>query len=419
MADILEDLKAATGGHVREAGPDDVVAGMPPRWVASPASTAETSALLTAAAGHGLSVVARGSGTKLDWGAPPERVDVVVDTTRMDEVVEHAAGDLIVVVGAGRRLADLQADLATSGQRLGIDPARAGTVGGAVATAATGPTRLFHGAVRDLVIGMRFVRADGVIAHAGGKVVKNVAGYDLGKVLTGSFGTLGIITEVAFRLHPVPGAQRWVTGAVSQPGGIQQAVSALVHSQLVPSAVELDRSGGAGTLAVLVEGIPPGVEQRVAEATALLRGVGVEATDSESAPDWWGGEPGHDGGVLLKVTHEIAGIGRLLEALDETATATGLSTSFRGSPAVGTAHVGVSSQRAESVSGEAVRDLIERLRRSASTFGGSVVVLEAPPDVRESVDVWGPVSAVDLMRSVKQQFDPERRLAPGRFVGGI
>ena len=419
MADILDDLKATADGHVREAGPDDAVAGVRPQWVVTPASTAETAALLTAAARHGLSVVARGSGSKLDWGAPPERVDVLVDTTRMDQVVEHAAGDLIVVVGAGRRLPDLQADLAKAGQRLGIDPARAGTVGGAVATAATGPLRLFHGSVRDLVIGMRFVRADGVVAHAGGKVVKNVAGYDLGKLLTGSFGTLGIITELAFRLHPVPAAQRWLTGSVSEPRGIQQAVSALVHSQLVPSAVELDRSDAGGTLAVLVEGIPPGVEQRVAEATSLLTGLGVEVSDADTPPGWWGAEPASDGDVLLKVTHEIARTARLLEALDDAATSTGLAASFRGSPAVGTAHVGVTSHHAEAVSAEAARELVDRLRRSAPLFGGSVVVLEAPAEVRTSMDVWGPVSALDLMRSVKQQFDPERRLAPGRFVGGI
>ena len=416
MADILDDLKSATGGRVREAAADDAVAGVPSRWVASPASTAETSALMTAAATHGLTVVARGASTKLGWGAPPERVDLVIDTTSMDGVVEHAAGDHIVVVGAGRKLEHLQADLAKADQRLGIDPARSGTIGGAVATATTGPTRLFHGAVRDLVIGMRFVRADGVVAHAGGKVVKNVAGYDLGKLLTGSFGTLGVITEVAFRLHPVPAAQRWVTCPMGEPSGIHPAVSALVHSQLVASAVELDRTADGATLAVLFEGIPPGVEQRVADAKTLL---GAEATDSGESPDWWGREP-EAGGVLLKVTHEIARLQQLLEALDAATDAAGLPTTMRGSPAVGTALVGVGARGGSTApAAEAVRDLVERLRGSAGTFGGSVVVLEAPADTREALDVWGPVGALDLMRSVKEQFDPERRLAPGRFVGGI
>ncbi|EBP5695887.1 FAD-binding oxidoreductase, partial [Salmonella enterica] len=169
-------------------------------------------------------VVVRGAGTKLGWGRDPERLDVVLDTTALDTLVEHAAGDLIAVVGAGRRLADLQDDLSGADQRLGVDPSRAGTVGGAVATAATGPMRLAHGAVRDLVIGMTMVRADGVVAHSGGKVVKNVAGYDLGKLLTGSFGTLGVITEVAFRLHPVPAGRTWVTGAPSSQVVVREVV---------------------------------------------------------------------------------------------------------------------------------------------------------------------------------------------------
>lgn len=415
MTDVLDDLKAATGGHAREATADDAVAGMPSRWVASPASTAETSALVSAAAAHGLAVVARGVGTRLGWGAPPERLDLVVDTSRMDSVVEHAAGDLIVVVGAGRRLSDVQADLARSGQRLGIDPPRSGTIGGTVATASTGPRRLFHGAVRDLVIGMRFVRADGVAAHAGGKVVKNVAGYDLGKLLTGSFGTLGIITEVAFRLHPVPQAQRWVTAPAGDGGGIQRLVTALVHSQLVPSAVELDRTRGGATISVLVEGIAAGIEERVAEAKALL---GAEATDSEQAPAWWGTEPASQGGVLLKVTHEIARVEQLLAALDAAAGATGLVPMFRGSPAVGTGLVGVGAD-GSTLQADTVRAFVDELRSRAGTFGGSTVVLEAPAEAREGLDHWGPVSALDLMRAVKQQFDPDRRLAPGRFVGGI
>ncbi len=263
---------------------------------------------------------------------------------------------------------------------------------------------------------MRFVRADGVVAHAGGKVVKNVAGYDLGKLLTGSFGTLGVITEVAFRLHPVPAAQRWVTCPVSGPGGIQQAVSALVHSQLVPSALELDRTPDGSTLAVLVEGIPPGVEQRVAAARALL---GAGATDSGEPPHWWGSEPDADG-VLVKVTHEISRLQQLLASLDIASATAGLTTTLRGSPAVGTALVGASARDGSGPPApDAVRDLVDRLRADAGTFGGSVVVLEAPAAIRGAVDVWGPVAALDVMRSVKGQFDPERRLAPGRFVGGI
>jgi glycolate oxidase FAD binding subunit len=421
---ILENLSAATEGHAVAATEADAVDRIPARWVALPGTTEQTAAVMRVAADHDLAVVVRGSGTKLTWGARPERVDLLLDTTRMDEVVEHAAGDLIVVVGAGRRLDDLQADLAGSAQWLAADPARRGTVGGLVATASTGPTRLLHGPVRDLLIGVTVVRADGVVAHAGGKVVKNVAGYDVGKLLTGSLGTLGVITRAAFRLHPLPESRRWVSVPVDDPDGIQALVQRVVHSQLVPTAVELDRpASGDATLCLLLEGIPPGVESRT---TAALDVMGAGATARDDPPDWWGAEPFAGGEVLLKVTHEIAGLAHLLTALDDACAETGLTAHLRGSVAVGAVTVGLAGQAdAAGIDGRvdarttALSRCVAGLRERAPSFGGTVVVLEAPGDLKADLDVWGPVGGLELMRAVKDQFDPERRLAPGRFVGGI
>ena len=416
---ILEDLGAATEGHAAGATEADAVDGMPARWVAMPDSTEQTAAVMRVAANHDLAVVVRGSGTKLTWGAPPARVDLVLDTTRMNAVVEHAAGDLIVVVGAGLLLDDLQGALAGSSQWLGVDPARRGTVGGLIATAATGPTRLLHGPVRDLLIGVTFVRADGVVAHSGGKVVKNVAGYDVGKLLTGSFGTLGVITQAAFRLHPLPEARRWVSLPINEsdgartPGDIDALVQQVVHSQLVPTAVELDRPPtGDATLCLLLEGIPPGVESRTDEALDLM---GAGATAHDQAPDWWGADPLAGGEVLLKLTHEIAGLAHLLTALDDVCAATALTAHLRGSVGVGAVTVGL----AGAADAQAVARWVASLRGRASSFGGTVVVLDAPGDLKANLDVWGPVGGLQLMRAVKRQFDPDRRLAPGRFVGGI
>jgi glycolate oxidase FAD binding subunit len=410
---ILENLRAATEGQAAVATEADAVDRMPVRWVALPVSTEQTAAVMRVAADNDLAVVVRGAATKLTWGARPERVDLVLDTTRMDTVVEHAAGDLIVVVGAGRRLDDLEADLAGSGQWLAVDPPRRGTVGGLVATASNGPTRLLHGPVRDLLIGVTIVRADGVVAHAGGKVVKNVAGYDVGKLLTGSLGTLAVITQAAFRLHPLPEARQWVSVAVSHPGGIHALVQQVVHSQLVPTAVELDRpSTGDATLCVLLEGIPPGVESRTAQALQLL-GDGASARDEP--PNWWGAEPVVGGEVLLKLTHEIAGLAHLLTALDDTCAETGFTAHLRGSVAVGAVSVGL----AGAADAHALSWCLAGLRERAPSFGGTVVLLEAPGNLKDDLDVWGPVGGLELMRAVKRQFDPERRLAPGRFVGGI
>ncbi|MBF9135143.1 FAD-binding oxidoreductase, partial [Plantactinospora sp. S1510] len=201
---------------VRPAGPGDVVGGVPARLVATPGSTEQAAAVLRAAAELRLSVVARGAGSRLDWGAPPRTLDLILDTGRLTGVVEHAAGDLIVVVRAGTRLDELRDVLAPAGQQLALDDPPPGatvggaTVGGAVSVNASGPRRMLYGTVRDLLIGVTLVRADGVVAHAGGKVVKNVAGYDLGKLVTGAYGTLGLITECAFRLHPLPAARAYV-----------------------------------------------------------------------------------------------------------------------------------------------------------------------------------------------------------------
>ncbi|HEX5301045.1 MAG TPA: FAD-binding oxidoreductase, partial [Streptosporangiaceae bacterium] len=178
--------------------PGDAVAGVVPAYVASPASTQEAADLLGAAAAAGLAVVPRGAGTGFGWGAPPSRCDLVVDLRAMDQVIEHGAGDLVVRVQAGMTIGQLASALASAGQELALDVPAEATVGGVVATGTTGPRRLRYGSPRDLLIGLTVVRADGVIARSGGKVVKNVAGYDIGKLFAGSHGTLGLITEATF-----------------------------------------------------------------------------------------------------------------------------------------------------------------------------------------------------------------------------
>ncbi len=196
---------AAACAQVRLASTDDAVSGAQPSYVAAPASVAEASAVMRAAAELSLAVLPRGAGTRLAWGKPPRACGLVVETRLLDAVLEHAAGDLVARVQAGVGLGRLAAALATAGQRLALDPPGGGTVGGLLATGAAGPLRLRFGTPRDLLIGITVVRADGVLTKSGGKVVKNVAGYDLGKLYAGSYGTLGLIVDATFRLHPRPG----------------------------------------------------------------------------------------------------------------------------------------------------------------------------------------------------------------------
>ncbi|MPZ63654.1 MAG: FAD-binding protein [Propionibacteriales bacterium] len=412
---VLDQLRAATADHAHAAADSDAVDGVPARWVAAPADTDQTAAVMKVAATNDLAVVPRGAGTKLTWGNPPSRLDVLLDTGRLDRIVEHAAGDMIVIAEAGCRLDTLQASLRDASQRLALDPSGHGGIGGTIASAATGPSRLSYGAVRDLLIGLTMVRADGVVANSGGKVVKNVAGYDLAKLLTGSYGTLGIITRAVFRLHPLPAASSVVTIPASSPAEVHDLVQKLIHSQLTPAGVELDLpTPDDGTLGVLLEGTPNGVEGRTARTLELL---GARATSSATPPPWWGREPFDNGDVALKITHEIGQLPSLLSAIDAASRATHQAVQVRGSVAVGTLLAGVHTDADLDI--DAVARLVDALRHDAASYGGSVVVLDAPPAVKARLDVWGPVRGLEMMRSIKHQFDPQRRLAPGRFVGGI
>ena len=374
-----------------EATEADTVAGVPARFVAAPRTTDEAAAVLTAAARDDLAVVVRGGGTKLDWGMPPDRLDLIVDTRGLTGVVEHAAGDLIMVVRAGTRLDEL--DLGD--QQLALDvPLPGATVGGTVAVNTSGPRRLLYGTARDLLIGLTVVRPDGRIAHAGGKVVKNVAGYDLGKLYTGSYGTLGLITECAFRLHPRPPVSAVVLCTV--PAAEVAALLAAVRAeQVVPAAVEIDAPvHGPVTLAVLVEGTAAGVRDRAARLEKVLGGQ-----VTEQLPAWWGRYPWEQ--VGMKLTVPLSRVPELLSC----------GAALRGSAGTGVLYADVPAGSAPT--------LVERLRATAVRAGGHGVVLTAPRAVRETVDMWGPVAGLALMRRVKDRFDPGHRFAPGRFVGGI
>jgi len=405
MAAPTPDGLRAACPAVTEATAHDAVDGVPARWVARPTSTAEVSAVLRAAAGLGLDVLARGGGTRLAWGAPPRGLDLIVDTCRMDAVVAHAAGDLVVTAQAGLRLADLQDVLAPHRQRLALDSG-GGTIGGTIATAASGPLRYRYGSVRDLIIGITVVLADGTITRSGGTVVKNVAGYDLAKLYTGSFGTLGIITEAVFRLHPLPDASRWITVTTDHPDHAADAIAAVRNSQLDPVALEVDRPVLSGPVAVgiALEGVAGGIDARAADVAAILgTATGTPATLIEAPPQWWGRPPHPPQGPAVILTCQPTGL------RDVIAHAPG---TLRGSAGGGVLVAGLPE-------GHRLGAELEQLRQLTARHGGSAVLRCAPPPCPAGLDRWGPVPALALMRRLKDEFDPEHRLAPGRFVGGI
>jgi glycolate oxidase FAD binding subunit len=421
VAATLEGLEH--GGLVRPAGGADAVDGVPAELVAEPSSVAEASRVLAAACRAGKKVVVVGSGSKLGLGSPPERADLIVSTRRMDRVLEHAAGDLVVRAQAGARLADLQAALAPAGQWLALDPPEPdATVGGVVAANASGPRRLRYGTVRDLIIGITVVLADGTMARAGGKVVKNVAGYDLSKLFCGSLGTLGLIAEATFRLHPRPAAAAVVTLGVERVEQVGEAVQRLLRSTLVPSAIELAWSGGSGLLTVVIEGIRPGVEAQAATAGELLGEVGgVEVLGpggTEAALAQLGALPWEKAAVGVKVAVPPAELPGALTDLWSGWLGHGPVTAHAATGIIKVGLRGPDLDRAEQV--EAFAGEVTRTRERLAARQGTLVIVEAPPALKRAVDVWGsPGDAIELMRRVKRQFDPDRLLGPGRFVGGI
>lgn len=420
MPDGWDALKG-TGVAVRTAGDGDEVAGVRPRWVALPESAGEIAAVMRACAAHDLAAVPTGGGTKLHWGAPPTRCDVLVDLCCMNRVIEHAAGDLVVRAQAGVTVEALAGVLAADGQELALDvPVPGTTVGGLLATGIAGPRRFRRGTARDLLIGVTVVLADGTIAKSGGKVVKNVAGYDLGKLLTGSYGTLGIIADATFRLHPLPAARVWVTTTVARPvteterapavaGFLPATVAPVTESPLEPSAVEIDWPDvdGPCTLAVLVEGAA------AAERAKTLRELTGEAAEvTEEPPPWWNRLPDDD--ALLELRACPAALARVLPALREAAHASGARPAIRGSLAAGTLHIGLRGRPGQ------IADFVGLARDHAEgTYDGRVIVLAAPEETARSAGIWGRVGALPLMRRVKERFDPDHRLSPGRLAGGV
>ena len=432
-ANSIPEQLAEACGQIKLADEADAIGAVKPSFVASPASTAEAGSLLRAAAALSLTVLPRGTGSKLAWGNPPERADLVVDTTGMDRVIEHAAGDLVASVQAGVRLDRLAEVLRIAGQRLALDPpslgqSGRGTVGGVLASGVAGPLRLRYGTGRDLLIGITVVRADGTVAKSGGKVVKNVAGYDLGKLFAGSRGTLGLITEATFRLHPEPSATAYVTVKPDGPADADRLVAIGLRAPFAPVAAELDwpTPNAPMQLCLALEGDADGVSGRAAKLADELAEAGAgEAMVSDQAPGWWGGgAAAQQDGTVLQVAFWAGNLATVLAEIAAAADQAGLRVAVGGS-AAGLLHAWIGPDGDPAAIASLVAGLRSAVGHRESNGDGqapgraSVVVQRAPAAVSELVDHFGPVPSLALMRAVKQQFDPERMMSPGRFVGGL
>jgi glycolate oxidase FAD binding subunit len=381
----------------------------------APADALQIAEVLRFANANGLTVAPTGGGTKQSWGNPVA-ADIELSLNRRCELREHAWQDMTCTVQAGCSWAAMQAQLQHHGQMVALDPLwpQRATVGGIVACNDSGALRLKYGGLRDLIIGMTIVRADGTIAKSGGKVVKNVAGYDIHKLMTGSLGTLGVISEVNFRLHPLEEHARTWTALL--PDGARCAslgapLNALMDSQIVPSSVQVRVSKSACAADIRIAGLPECLDEYGARIHHIFAGVAL----AESSEEVWAArqflfEKATD--IVLKVAvlpSEICDVSsELLAWSGDTANtkivaqATGLMT------------VSISSAFETAVA------LLQRLRARALQSGGSVVILQAPNAFDGNIDMWGQDrGTLLLMREIKHRFDPNRILNPGRFVGSI
>ncbi|HEX5549055.1 MAG TPA: FAD-binding oxidoreductase [Ktedonobacterales bacterium] len=426
-ATLQAKLNELAPGQVRPAEAGDAVLGVQPLVVAEPTSAETLAALLAFADGEGLKVLPRGGGTQGGMGFPPSGADIVLSLAGLNAIVEHAPHDQTVTVQAGLPVATLQAHLAKTGQWLALDPPlRPGaTVGGLIATAVAGPRRLRYGGVRDQILGVQVALADGTIARGGGKVVKNVAGYDLPKLFTGSLGTLGVVLSASFRLYPLPADSRTLVCSAQAVETLCEAAHTITASTLTPTAIDVlgpERDGQPYRLAARFQSR---VERAVTEQIATLRALlgkltdNADVLDGPAEADFWRGldiidAPETQAGWLdlraALMPGEIAG---WLAALRSAAKANALALRWR-------AHAGHGTVRARLVGQpDALVASVQMLREASEAARGALVVEEYAPALIGRIDPWGAPAALDLMRRVKAQFDPHNTLNPGRFVGGI
>jgi glycolate oxidase FAD binding subunit len=399
------------------------VDGTEPSWVLLPGSAPETARALALCLEHDLAVVPAGLGLRLAQGNPPARLDAVLSTSRMDRIVEHAADDLTVTVEAGATLAAVNATLRTSGQCLPIDPSLPAetTIGGLLAANVAGPNRQAFGTAREWLLGLRVALADGTIVKSGGRVVKNVAGYDVHKLLVGSFGTLGVILEATFKLQPLPEVTRVLTFTAPTVDSLFRLGSAFTDSALPPRFVEVVMGdGGPPRLFVGLAGLVEEVEDGCTRAAVMAAGLDVgpvaePSGDEELRAVLDGFERARDGAVVLRAgVRRDAACGWLAGALD------GARSIARSVRAHAHAGVGVARVRLDEPEPEQLPGLVATLREAAVRRGGYLVVEAAPAIWKTALDVWGPPGAgFDLMKGVKAVFDPHGLFARGRFVGGL
>ncbi len=402
---------------VRDAVPRGI-RGTPIGAVARPATIVEASEVMRDASARGDAMSFCGGATELEFGYAPERVDLLVATQRLSRIIDYSPADLVIEAEAGVTVAALHAVTSPHRQRLALDPPlrERATLGGIVATNAFGPRRMRFGTLRDHIVGITLVRADGRRVRGGGKVVKNVAGFDLPKLAVGSLGTLAMIATVTLRLHPLPESSIALELRACSGDELRALERGIIAMQLEPSAFIAERTAAGQRAFVLFEGFAAGVDEQSERLVALAQGLGkraervtpemIERIDASTRVH---GDVRVRFSVPLSFASHLEreGIAPLCNALDDAA-----SVAY---PSLGIAYV---TGRANDV--DAAVAALHSARASAESCGGHAVLAAATVDVGERVDPYGALpSSLGLMRELKARFDPSRLLNRGRFVSRL
>jgi glycolate oxidase FAD binding subunit len=418
------------------------IGGRIPQYVLYPPSAESVARALKFAADHDLAVIPRCNGTKLGLGNPPCRYDLALSLKELNRVPHYEPADLTITVETGMILGDFQHFVGREGLWLPLDPlggARA-SVGGILATNSAGPLRLRFGSPRDMVLGIKVATTEGKLIKSGGRVVKNVAGYDLCKLLVGSYGTLGVIVEASLKLFPRPAARATF---VLEPGTLAIARDLrkrILNSPLDPLCMVLVDSGALGLLQnglhpgeargpelwIEVGGSPTILERYATDLAEMGRSMGIPAhqLEEQTAESCWvqlrnreqlfaGSFPEV---MVLKASLPIASSEEFLSFAQQVAAGEAVKIASFAQVGVGTVHLGLWGDKL----GAVVDRLVMSTRKAAASLGGALVVEQYSNGFNGKRDVWGPPGdSLEAMRRLKAAWDPKGILSPGRFVGGI
>jgi glycolate oxidase FAD binding subunit len=414
-----ETTASFAGSPLRDGVAADEIHGVRPAAVVLPGTAEAVAAVLAEAARARRSVVIRGRGSRHDWGRVPRPIALLLDMSRMDRIRSHEHGDLTATVEAGATLADVNAALSTRGQWLPVDTAFAhATIGGTLASADSGALRHRFGTLRDLVIGVTLATTEGALVRAGGQVVKNVAGYDLGKLLSGSFGSYAALVNATFKLAPTPAHSTTLVAEFEGETSLGLALQRIRTSQVEPMALDLHvicrpASPPSVRLLVRLASTPRAVSAQLDALKSLLAGASLEEGTGEGEGGLWREQvpgPWMRPGAVLRVSWRPSTTAELISRLRAIATADGVSLELAGRAAVGAGVVRVDAPDA------GIARIVEQLRAWSPAIG-AVSILRGSTGLKTQMDVWGDMGpSVNVARALKQAFDPADVLGAGRGV---